>query len=202
MKQFKLTDIQAEDILEIRLRQLARLEGIKIQNELKELKIERKEPEGAARQRQPRCGSSSSKEIRDDAKKYGDDAPHARSRKRAARRSSARSSTSRSRSSSRATAGCARARATRSTSPASLTRAGDAPVCGVRDALDPFHRDDRFDRPRVQRAGGRDSRRQGRRRAVHVDGRARAGRAARARRRCAARDAVIWSRTRAAMASS
>ena len=31
MKHFKLTDVQAEDILEIRLRQLARLEGIKIQ---------------------------------------------------------------------------------------------------------------------------------------------------------------------------
>ena len=42
MKHFKLTEIQAEDILEIRLRQLARLEGIKIQNELKELKTERK----------------------------------------------------------------------------------------------------------------------------------------------------------------
>ena len=42
MKRFRLTDIQAEDILEIRLRQLARLEGIKIQNELKELKVERK----------------------------------------------------------------------------------------------------------------------------------------------------------------
>ncbi|MEO7643184.1 MAG: DNA topoisomerase IV subunit A, partial [Ramlibacter sp.] len=39
---FSLSGIQAEDILEIRLRQLARLEGIKIQNELKELRIERK----------------------------------------------------------------------------------------------------------------------------------------------------------------
>src|SRR6185436_16152635 len=43
MKRFKLTDVQAEDILEIRLRQLARLEGIKIQTELKELKVERKD---------------------------------------------------------------------------------------------------------------------------------------------------------------
>ena len=42
MAEFGLTDIQAEDILEIRLRQLARLEGIKIETELKALKTERK----------------------------------------------------------------------------------------------------------------------------------------------------------------
>ena len=35
MKQFKLTEVQADDILEIRLRQLARLEGIRIEQELK-----------------------------------------------------------------------------------------------------------------------------------------------------------------------
>ncbi len=39
---FGLTDVQAEDILEIRLRQLARLEAIKIESELKALKSERK----------------------------------------------------------------------------------------------------------------------------------------------------------------
>ncbi len=39
---FGLTAIQADDILEIRLRQLARLEGIKIEHELKALKAERK----------------------------------------------------------------------------------------------------------------------------------------------------------------
>ena len=39
---FGLTEIQAEDILEIRLRQLARLEAIKIEKELKELRSERK----------------------------------------------------------------------------------------------------------------------------------------------------------------
>jgi topoisomerase-4 subunit A len=71
MKRFKLTDIQAEDVLEIRLRQLARLEGIKIQNELKDLKLERKSLKGL-------LGSETemkklvAKEIRDDAKKYGD----------------------------------------------------------------------------------------------------------------------------------
>jgi topoisomerase-4 subunit A len=37
---FNLSDIQAEDILEIRLRQLARLEAIKIEQELKELRAE------------------------------------------------------------------------------------------------------------------------------------------------------------------
>ena len=38
MKAFKLSEIQAEDILEIRLRQLARLEGIKIGEELARLR--------------------------------------------------------------------------------------------------------------------------------------------------------------------
>ncbi|MFO1302201.1 MAG: DNA topoisomerase IV subunit A [Burkholderiales bacterium] len=42
MAEFGLSEIQADDILEIRLRQLARLEGIKIDNELKALNTERK----------------------------------------------------------------------------------------------------------------------------------------------------------------
>ncbi|HEY0887761.1 MAG TPA: DNA topoisomerase IV subunit A [Ramlibacter sp.] len=42
---FKLSDRQAEDILEIRLRQLARLEAIRIEQELKELHDERKKLE-------------------------------------------------------------------------------------------------------------------------------------------------------------
>src|ERR1035437_8267988 len=41
MNAFKLSDRQAEDILEIRLRQLARLETIKIQQELAELRAEK-----------------------------------------------------------------------------------------------------------------------------------------------------------------
>ncbi len=41
MRAFKLTERQAEDILEIRLRQLARLEAIKIQQELAELRKEK-----------------------------------------------------------------------------------------------------------------------------------------------------------------
>ena len=72
MRRFKLTDIQAEDILEIRLRQLARLEGIKIQNELKALKVERtglKELLGS----DTAMKKLVTQEIRDDAKQYGDD---------------------------------------------------------------------------------------------------------------------------------
>lgn len=45
MATFKLTDRQAEDILEIRLRQLARLEGIKIEQELKKLLEEKSDLE-------------------------------------------------------------------------------------------------------------------------------------------------------------
>ncbi|MEG0142014.1 MAG: DNA topoisomerase IV subunit A, partial [Comamonas sp.] len=40
IEEFKLSERQAEDILEIRLRQLARLEAIKIEQELKELRTE------------------------------------------------------------------------------------------------------------------------------------------------------------------
>jgi topoisomerase-4 subunit A len=40
IERFALSDRQAEDILEIRLRQLARLEAIKIEQELKELRTE------------------------------------------------------------------------------------------------------------------------------------------------------------------
>jgi len=71
MKQFKLTEIQAEDILEIRLRQLARLEGIKIETELKELKDERKGLKGllASDEEMKKLVAD---EIREDAKKFGD----------------------------------------------------------------------------------------------------------------------------------
>ncbi len=71
IKAFKLTERQAEDILEIRLRQLARLEGIKIEQELAE---KRKEEAGL----QKLLGTDSAlrkqvaREIEDDAKKYGD----------------------------------------------------------------------------------------------------------------------------------
>ena len=45
IERFKLSDRQAEDILEIRLRQLARLEAIKIEQELSELREEQKKLE-------------------------------------------------------------------------------------------------------------------------------------------------------------
>jgi topoisomerase-4 subunit A len=71
MAHFKLSEIQAEDILEIRLRQLARLEGIKIGEELAKLREEASglkhllDSEDALRA----CVAA---EIEADAKKYGD----------------------------------------------------------------------------------------------------------------------------------
>ena len=71
MERFRLSEIQAEDILEIRLRQLARLEAIKIQQELAELRKEK-----AALQDLLDNPSSMKrtiiKEIDNDAKTYGD----------------------------------------------------------------------------------------------------------------------------------
>jgi topoisomerase IV subunit A len=70
---FKLTDRQAEDILEIRLRQLARLEAIKIEQELSDLRTEQGKLEEiinspAALRR------LMIKEIEGDAKAFGDPA--------------------------------------------------------------------------------------------------------------------------------
>lgn len=69
---FKLTEIQAEDILEIRLRQLARLEGIKIEQELNNLR----EEEGQLRNILDSRSEMTKlivREITEDAKQYGDD---------------------------------------------------------------------------------------------------------------------------------
>jgi topoisomerase IV subunit A len=72
MSTFNLSERQAEDILEIRLRQLARLEAIKIEQELKELRSEKEKLEEL-------LNSDASmkrlliKEIEADAKQYGDD---------------------------------------------------------------------------------------------------------------------------------
>jgi topoisomerase-4 subunit A len=69
---FKLSDRQAEDILEIRLRQLARLEAIKIEQELKSLREEQGRLEDI-------LGSAASlrrlliKEIEADARAHGDE---------------------------------------------------------------------------------------------------------------------------------
>ena len=73
IERFKLSDRQAEDILEIRLRQLARLEAIKIETELKELREEQGKLEEI-------LGSPTAlrrlmiKEIEADAKLFGDPA--------------------------------------------------------------------------------------------------------------------------------
>ncbi len=68
---FGLTDTQAEDILEIRLRQLARLEGFKIEKELADLREERN---GLQHLLDSRAAMTRLllKEIADDTKKYGD----------------------------------------------------------------------------------------------------------------------------------
>ena len=71
MATFGLTEIQAEDILEIRLRQLARLEGIKIEKELKSLKAERKGLKHVLADRKALADLIVA-EIEADAKKHGD----------------------------------------------------------------------------------------------------------------------------------
>jgi len=72
IERFRLSDRQAEDILEIRLRQLARLEAIKIEQELAELRLEGAKLEEI-------LGNPASlkrlmvKEIEADAKQFGDE---------------------------------------------------------------------------------------------------------------------------------
>ncbi|MBS0348695.1 MAG: DNA topoisomerase IV subunit A [Proteobacteria bacterium] len=68
---FELSDRQAEDILEIRLRQLARLEGIKIERELAELRGEKSDLEALLAD-EHKLRRLVIKEIRADAAKYGD----------------------------------------------------------------------------------------------------------------------------------
>ena len=68
---FELSDMQAEDILEIRLRQLARLEGLKIEKELAELNAERKQLYELLKSENERRKLAIS-EIRADVKRYGD----------------------------------------------------------------------------------------------------------------------------------
>ena len=68
---FGLSDLQAEDILEIRLRQLARLEGIRIEKELGELREEREGLQQLLDSR-PAMTRLLLKEIQDDTRKHGD----------------------------------------------------------------------------------------------------------------------------------
>ncbi|MGF6634260.1 DNA gyrase/topoisomerase IV subunit A [Paraburkholderia sp. MM6662-R1] len=72
MAAFGLTDRQAEDILEIRLRQLARLEKIKIEKELAELRDEKARLEELLGS-EPAMKRLLIKEIEADAKQYGDE---------------------------------------------------------------------------------------------------------------------------------
>jgi topoisomerase IV subunit A len=69
---FKLSDRQADDILEIRLRQLARLEAIKIEQELKELQTEKADLDGLL-QSDSTLRKRIIKEIESDAKEFGDE---------------------------------------------------------------------------------------------------------------------------------
>jgi topoisomerase IV subunit A len=71
IRAFELTERQAEDILEIRLRQLARLEGIRIERELAELKKEAsslKKLLGSPAERRKLAAA----EVREDAQRFGD----------------------------------------------------------------------------------------------------------------------------------
>ncbi len=71
MRKFKLSDRQAESILELRLRQLAKLEEIKIKAEQKELKAERKTLEQLLKSA-ARLKTFIKNEIKTDAEKFGD----------------------------------------------------------------------------------------------------------------------------------
>lgn len=72
IKAFKLSDRQAEDILEIRLRQLARLEAIKIEQELTQLREEKDQLESLLAS-DALMRKSIIKEIETDMKAFGDD---------------------------------------------------------------------------------------------------------------------------------
>ncbi|MCF8198882.1 MAG: DNA topoisomerase IV subunit A, partial [Sulfuritalea sp.] len=72
MATFDLSELQAEDILEIRLRQLARLEGIRIEKELGDLRVEHDQLNKLLDSRHEMT-KLILKEINDDSKRFGDD---------------------------------------------------------------------------------------------------------------------------------
>jgi topoisomerase-4 subunit A len=72
IERFKLTTIQADDILEIRLRQLARLEAIKIEQELKDLRVEQGKLEDILNNPSS-LKRTVIKEIEADSKQFGDE---------------------------------------------------------------------------------------------------------------------------------
>src|SRR6266516_726024 len=72
MKRFKLSDEQAEEILNTRLRHLAKLEEMKIREEQKTLSAEREELEALLKSK-AKLKKLIAAEIRADAEKYGDE---------------------------------------------------------------------------------------------------------------------------------
>ncbi|HEX7025869.1 MAG TPA: DNA topoisomerase IV subunit A [Gammaproteobacteria bacterium] len=72
MKRFKLTDVQAEEILNLKLRNLAKLEEMKIRAEQDELKKEKIDLEKTLNSK-ARMKTLIKGELREDAKAYGDD---------------------------------------------------------------------------------------------------------------------------------
>jgi topoisomerase-4 subunit A len=72
MKRFKLSDIQAEAILETKLRHLAKLEEMKIRDEQKKLREEKEDIESTLKSK-ARLKKLIATEIEADAQKYGDD---------------------------------------------------------------------------------------------------------------------------------
>jgi len=71
MKRFKLSDEQTEEILNTRLRHLAKLEEMKIREEQKELKAEAEDLEGTLKSK-AKLKKLVAKEIEADAEKHGD----------------------------------------------------------------------------------------------------------------------------------
>lgn len=72
MQRFKLSERQAEDILEMRLRQLARLDGIKVEQELADRRGEQTRLQELL-DNPPSLKRTIVREIEADAKQYGDD---------------------------------------------------------------------------------------------------------------------------------
>jgi topoisomerase IV subunit A len=72
MQKFSLTEVQAESVLQIRLRQLAKLEEIKIKNEKEDLEKEKDWIEKTLASNQ-RLKTLIKKELSTDAKKFGDE---------------------------------------------------------------------------------------------------------------------------------
>ncbi len=72
MERFGITDIQAEAILELKLRHLAKLEEIKIKGEQDELKQERKQLEATLGSKEL-LNNLIKSELEEDAEKYGDE---------------------------------------------------------------------------------------------------------------------------------